>query len=265
MNATLLKREIKANYKLTLIFIGVLAIYASMIVSMFDPELGDSLTIMAKSMPELFAAFGMGNAIGTLIEFMANYLYGILLVCFPMVYIIILSGKLVSRYVDRGSMAYLLATPCRRAKLIITQIVVLLLGIVTLLIFVTTLCILCAQGMFPGELDISKFLLLNLGVLGVHVFWAGICFCSSCLFNDAKYATGVGASLCVGFVLIQMVGNVGEKFEAVKYATPLTLFNPMALVAGDAWAYWGVGALYATGMLLMAVGAVAFCKRDIPV
>ena len=38
-------------------------------------------------------------------------LYGFLLVVFPMVFLILLANRLLTRYLDRGSIAFLLATP----------------------------------------------------------------------------------------------------------------------------------------------------------
>ena len=111
MNATLFKKEIKSNWLLLVIFLAVLSVYGSMITMMFNPEMGDSLKMMADSMPDLFAAFGMADVGQTLLEFVSGYLYGMLYVAFPGVFIIILSNRLVSRYVDNGSMAYLLAVP----------------------------------------------------------------------------------------------------------------------------------------------------------
>lgn len=265
MSISLLKRELRANYKLTLIFMGVLTLYGTMIISMFDPALGESLELMAQSMPELFAAFGMAEAGATLLEFVSNYLYGMLLIAFPMVYIILLSGRLVARYIDRGSMAYLLATPHSRSTLIATQAAGQLLGVTVLLGYVTALCLCVSKALFPGALDIPRFLLLNLGLWGVHVFFSGVCFFCSCLFSDAKYATGLGAGLCIAFLLVQMLGQAGEKFEALRYATPLTLFAPKAIVGGEQGALLGVAVLFVLGAALLAAGAIVFCKRDIPV
>ena len=59
MNATLFRKEIKSNWILLVIFLGVLSVYSVMITMMFDPRLGDSLRMMADSMPQMFAAFGM--------------------------------------------------------------------------------------------------------------------------------------------------------------------------------------------------------------
>ena len=78
----LFKKEIKANYKIFIIFILIISLYAGIIVAMYDPELGKSLEMMAESMPELFAAFSMTNAGSSLIEFVTNYLFikGLLLI-----------------------------------------------------------------------------------------------------------------------------------------------------------------------------------------
>ena len=63
MNATLFKKEIKSNWLLLVIFLAVLSVYGSMITMMFNPEMGDSLKMMADSMPDLFAAFGIAAGI----------------------------------------------------------------------------------------------------------------------------------------------------------------------------------------------------------
>ncbi len=265
LNKTLLKKEIKSNYKALLIFMAVLTLYSSMIVSMFDPKLGESLTMMMESMPGIFAAVGMSNPGSTLIEFLVNYLYGFLFIVFPLIFIIITSNKLVALYIDRGSMAYLLATPNKRRKIVSTQAFVLLLGILALTVYVTMLCIGASEAMFPGELDISKFILLNVGLYGLLVFLAGVCFCASCIFNDSKGAIGIGAGLAIAFLLIQMVFQVGKKFEFLKYFTPMTLFDADGIIAGEARAVGMFCILYAAGIVLFIIGIEVFCKRDISV
>ena len=61
MNKTLFAKELRANLFVSDIIAAVLAMYIGMIVSMFDPELGESLDLMMQSMPEVFAAFGMST------------------------------------------------------------------------------------------------------------------------------------------------------------------------------------------------------------
>ena len=237
MNATLFRKEIKSNWILLVIFLGVLSVYSVMITMMFDPKLGDSLRMMADSMPQMFAAFGMADVGTTLLEFVTGYLYGILLIAFPGVYIIILTNRLVAKYVDNGSMAYLLAVPDKRRKIVLTQGIFLLLTLVLMTAYCTALILAVGKMLFPGEMDTAGFLRVNAGLLGLLVFFGGACFCASCICNESKNSSAISTAVVVYSILVQMISQAGEKFENVKYATPLTLFDVDGLSAGDGKAW----------------------------
>ncbi len=67
---------------------------------------------------------------------------------------------------------------------------------------------------------------------------------SSSIFNDSKYAVGVGAGIpALGFI-IQMMANAGKGLENVKYATFFSLFNPDEIIAGEAGAFGGMALLW---------------------
>ena len=215
-------------------------------------------------MPEIFAAFGMGEVGTTLLEFITGYLYGMLFVIFPAVFIIILANRLVAKYVDNGSMACLLATPHKRRKIVSTQALFLLFCLVLMVVFVTVLVASVSEIMFPGELEMPAFFRVNVGLLGLLIFLGGVCFLASCLCNDSRRATGIGAGVVVYSVLAQMISQAGEKFENVKYATPLTLFNIDGLTASDGSAWLTCAVLYAAGILLTAAGITVFSRRNLP-
>lgn len=61
-----------------------------------------------------------------------------------------------------------------------------------------------------------------------------------------------------------MISQAGEKFENVKYATPLTLFNIDGLTASDGSAWLTCAVLYAAGILLTAAGITVFSRRNLP-
>jgi ABC-2 type transport system permease protein len=265
IHPVLFKREAKANWRLLVIFLAVLTMYGVTIVTMFDPELGESLTAMADSMPQLFAAFGMNEAGATLTAFVSNYLYGFLLLAFPLVFIIILANRLLARYVDSGSMAYLLASPVKRIRLARSQALFLFLCSVILTSYVTLLIIITGELLFPGQLDLPRFLLLNVGLLGLLTFFSGICFCTSALFNETKKSYGVSAGLTIAFLLIQMLANTGDRLDALKYATPITLFDPKGILAGAQSAAFTMSILYLAGILLFILGIRSFSKRDLPI
>ncbi len=265
ISKTLFLRETKSNYKILLIFLAVLTMYGSMVVAMFDPKLGESLRSMAESMPQIFSAFGMTSVANTLIDFLASYLYGMIFIFFPLIFIILISNRIMARYIERGSMAYLLATPVKRSTVAFTEAFFLSLSCFILTVYITILCIITSAILFPGNLDVGRFLILNIGLFGVFLCFSGICYCSTCLFSDSKYPYGIGASLCVVFVLIKMISQVSEKADNFKYATPLTLFDANGIIAGESGAYLGIVSLYAIGIILYGIGIRYFTRRDLSI
>ncbi|MFQ7398373.1 MAG: ABC transporter permease, partial [Neglectibacter sp.] len=155
-------------------------------------------------------------------------------------------------------------TPNRRSKLALTQAIVMVLLLFCLTLYMTGLLLGLSAALFPGELDCGAFLLLNAGLFGLYLFLSGLCFCTACLWSEPRLATGVGAGACIAFVLLQMLSRVGEKFEWLKYATPLTLFDPQGLIGGEPSAVWSFLLLYTGGLALYGVGIAVFCRRDIP-
>lgn len=259
----LLARELRANWKPAALFAGVLTLYSIIIIGMFDPALGESLEQMAQSMPELFAAFGMANAGATLLDFMLNYLYGFLFLVFPLVLTLLLANRLLVRYADRGSLAWLLAQPVPRRTLARTQTAVLGIWLLLLTVYLTVMCVGTAEVMFPGELDVAALLAVNVGLVGLHLLLAGVCWLGACVFAGSWLALGSGGGLCVLFLLLQMLSQVGEQTEWLRYLTPLTLFDPAAIAAGQAGALWQVAALYAAGLVLFGAGTEVFARRDL--
>jgi ABC-2 type transport system permease protein len=263
INRTLYKRGMQGSWKMLLIFAAVITMYFTVIVSMFDPALGSALNEFAKAMPELMAVVGMNPASAELVSFMEAYLYGFIMLVFPMLFCILSANKLVARHVDRGSMTYLLSAPVKRGTVAFTQMSVMVTGLFALVLYATVLGIINCEISFPGELDIGKFVLLNVGALCLQLFIGGICFLSSCIFNDSKNAVGVGAGIVVLGFVIQMMANAGEKLENAKYATFFTLFDSDGIIAGEAGAMWGMVVLFAGAVALFGTAIAVFSKKDL--
>ena len=136
-------------------------------------------------------AAGATNLIG----FIISYLYGFILRIFPMVFSILRGNALVAKYVDRGSMVSLVAAPVKRRTIAMTQMSVLVSGILLLVIYATGLELLIAQNSFPGELAVSELLKLNAALLCLQLFIGSICFLASCVFSDTKYSIAFGAGI----------------------------------------------------------------------
>lgn len=265
MNKTLFAKELRANLFVSGTIAAVLALYIGMIISMFDPELGESLDAMMQSMPEVFAAFGMSTQTTTLIDFMLNYLYGFLLTAFVLVLVLIMANKLMVRHLDRGSMAYLLATPTSRVRIAGTMIGVVATVLTALAVLVTAFEMGFAEALFPGELDLEALLRVNAGLLALWLAMAGLCFLSACLFSNATAALWVGGGLSILFFLMQMASQVSDKLEVLHDANPLSLFDYYGLAASDASAIGGAVVLAMSAVALFAAAVAVFTRRDLSV
>jgi ABC-2 type transport system permease protein len=176
---------------------------------------------------------------------------------------VIMADRMIAKHVDNGSMAFLLATPNSRAKIALTQALFLVGGMTLLIAFITLVGILVGEAMFPGELEIGGFILLNVGATLLYFALSGIGFLASCLFNQSKYSLALGGGLPVLFFLINLLAGAGEQLEGLKYLTLLTLFDPAEIVAGGS--FWpAFVALTLLGVVLYAASLYIFSQKDLP-
>ncbi len=263
MNMALYKREMKGSIKLLIIFGAIITLYVSVIISMYDPELMETLDGFVEVMPELMAAVGMKANAATLLGFMVSYLYGFILLIFPMIFCILRGNALIAKYVDKGSMALLTAAPVKRRVIAFTQMKVLVSGILLLVLYSTALELVCTGSSFPGELDVKGLFVVNGGLLCLHLFIGGICFLSSCLFSDTKYSVAFGAGIPIFMYVLQMLANVGGDAEKAKYFTFFTLFNPEGIIAGESGAFVSALMLLAGAAICYVLGIMIFDRKDL--
>ena len=103
MNRAIFKLDIKSNWLFFLVILAIMLMYMSVIAMMYDPGSLEAMTMLLDSMPkQLISAMGFDDMGTSLTGFMASYYYGFIIILFPMIFAIVLSGKLISRYVDRS-------------------------------------------------------------------------------------------------------------------------------------------------------------------
>ncbi|MEG0456950.1 MAG: ABC transporter permease, partial [Oscillospiraceae bacterium] len=244
-------------------FMAVLTLYCSIIIYMYTPGFKANLEQISNSMGETFSAFGMSDFGTNLIQFMASYLYGFILIAFPMVFIIIISSRLMVKYVDKTSASYLLSSPHKRVSIATNQGLFFIFSIFLLFFYVFILSVCVCQVMFKDELNIEKFIVLNLGLLSLMIFLSGLCFMFSFALNESKTATGLSSAFLIGFLLIKMLSETGDKITWLKYLTPLTLFNPKKIIEYDTLSIVCFLILLVFGLLFYFLGILIFTKKDI--
>ncbi len=87
ISMALYKRGMKGSIKLLIIFGAILTMYISIIINMYDPGMMETLDGFMEAMPELMASVGMKASSANLLGFMVSYLYGFILLVFPMLFV----------------------------------------------------------------------------------------------------------------------------------------------------------------------------------
>ncbi len=264
MNKALLKSTLKANYKVWIIMFGIMLMYSSIIISMYDPNSMEAWDSMLELLPvEILNAMNFNITEPTFLGYIAGYYYGFIIIMFPMIYTIIMGQRMIVKYVDNGSMSFLLATPISRKKVATTQAFYLFISTCVLLIITALLIALFGSLMFPGDLEIIKFLLLNLNTIGLFVLISSITFATSAIFNDKSQAIGFGAGIPIFFFVIDMLAGVSDKLDFLKYFTIFSLFNTDLILELDPLIYFNIIILFISGLFIYWLGIKVFIKKDL--
>lgn len=106
--------------KLLVVLGAVMTMYIVIIIDMYNSQMMKTLDSFSKMMPDLMNAVGMTSGTHTLIGFMVSYLYGFILLVFPMIFSIIRANSLIAKYTDNRAMALFLTGGHKRKSIVIT-------------------------------------------------------------------------------------------------------------------------------------------------
>lgn len=260
MSFTLLKTVLKKNWTLLLIFFGVLTMYITIMISMYNPNDMEALVSMLKLLPpDLMKAIGFTNVVTDLTGYLASWLYGLLMFGFPMVYCIILGNRLVAKMVDNNSFAFLLSTPNSRVKIITTLGVYALTSVAILFAALFGVGVLICMARFPGALDIGAFFSLNFTTMLVNMVVMMISFFFSCLFNETKLSLSFGAGIPIAFILMNMLGGASSDVGILKKLSIYGFYDPVELVHGSDIGW--VNLIYFSIIIILFVASVLIFKK----
>ena len=265
MSLPLFFSNIKNNRTIWLIMLVVYSFYFTIIISMFDPEGMEAWDEMLGMMPEGFLqALGWDMMGTTLTGLIGTGLYGFLVYLFPMVVSIVVNHRLLATHIDKGSMAYLLSTPNSRKTVAVTQAVYSLASIALFFTLVTGMGIGVSQAMFPGELEIGTFVILNLYVIVNYFAIGGIGFLASSIAHESKHSLGIGVGVPIGFLVLQMLGNSNPDYSWIGNLSMFALFDPEKLIDGNTgFVGLSMAALLVIAALLYTAGITWFNRRDL--
>ena len=265
LSLTLFKLTLKKNWKLFVIFFGVLTMYSSVMISMYDPENMQAITAMTEMFPpKLMEAMNFSSGFSDLTGYLASWLYGLLMIGFPLVYSIILGNGLVAREVDSGSIVCLLTTPDSRVTIILTKALYAVLSMVVLMASICILNMIISQAVFPEYFDSDAFLQLNVTVGLANILALSISFFFSSLFNTTRCSLAFGAGIPVMFILFNMLGGASDQAEILKKISIYGWYDPLEIVGGAETAQINLIYIGLIAALLIA-SVLIFKNKRLPV
>ena len=242
--------NLKENGKLILAFTGILLMYGTISVGMFDPDSAETLQAMLDLMPEaMIRMLGFDNLGESMVQYVSNYLYGFIMILFPIIFIVMVGNKLVAKHVDKGSMIYLITMPYTRKQIITTQAVFFVLALMFMLLVDLAVLLTMSATMFPGLLEYGTFLVLNLVTLSLYFLLAGITFMISTIFRYASRSVGLSGGILFVFVILSMLSGISEQTEFLAFLTPVSLLNIDYILEGG-----GNGIIRAIILLILSFG-----------
>lgn len=266
MNFVLFKANLKNNWPMLAFITGMLLMYTSIAVGMFDPDSAESFEGMMKMLPEgMVKAFGF-EGIGTeMTSYLANYLYGFIYLTFPVIYIAVIANGMIAKHVDSGSMTYLLTTPNTRKKIATTQAVFLVLTLFIIILVNAGIAILMSATMFSGLLDIGAYIMLNLVTFGCLYVISSLSFFFSCLFNDSKTSLSFGAAIPIIFIVIKMISAISEDLSFMKYLSLFSLIDTVEILSNNTYNVIVLIGTLIAGTVIYFASITLFDKRNLSI
>lgn len=235
MSIPLFLKDMKNNTLLLLVFVAMMSIYLSVIIYMYDPNgIGAFMDMMSILPVTLVNAMGFGSIESGLTGFIASLFYGVLIYLFPMVYCIILGNRLVAKWVYEGSFTSLLSTPNSRIKIIVTQGIYMMASIAVLFTVLFFVGYGVSNYLFPGMLEVSVFLKLNLGAGLMTMVIGMFCFFFSCLFNSTKLTLLFGSLVPILFFLMTILSKISGRAAFLGKFSLYNIYDGVAIANGQA-------------------------------
>ncbi len=209
-----------------------------------------------------------------------NTMYYKVIILIPVfLLVVVVANALVSSQVDHGSMAYILSTPTERRAVALTHVMFLLLSpLVVMGIVCGVKCVLNEQ--IAGDSDAAVTIVKFAGIYVLTEAIAAVCFLGSCLFNHSNRALIFGGGITVWCFIASLLGVFGaeELVEMGVGIEQLDIFNQMTLVGlldmpametvvSNEVNYdflWKLGVLAGVSVVSYLLGALRFCKKDLP-
>ena len=259
---TILKHELRQGKLPFLIWTGSIGFLLAVCVFLFPEMKGemDEVSEMFASMGSFTAAFGMDRLnFGTLVGYYAIECGNILGLGGAFYAALCAVGILSKEEKDRTA-EFLLTHPVSRVRIITEKLLAVLLQIaaMNLILYALSLGSMAAVG---EEIPWKELNLLHLAYFLLQAELAGLCFGISAFLR--KGSAGVGLGIAAMMYFLNLIANIAEAAEFLKYITPFGYCDGADIVTSGRLdgTMAAIGAVIGMGGILAAY--LKYARKDI--
>lgn len=259
---TLVKHELRQGKGSFLVWTASIGALLAVCVFLFPEMKGqmDGLSETFASMGSFTAAFGMDRLdFGTLIGYYAIECGNVLGLGGAFYAALCAVNSLCREEADKTA-EFLLTHPVSRARILTEKLIAVLIRITALNLIIYALSV-GSMGLIGEEIPWKEVNLLHLAYYLLQLELAGICFGLSAFLR--KSGAGAGLGLAAMLYALNLIANIAEAAEFLKYVTPFGYCEGAEIVSSASLD----GAMLAIGMALGIVGVAAaylqYLKKDI--
>ena len=220
----------------------------------------DGVSDLFASMGSFTAAFGMDRLnFGTLTGYYAIEC-GNVLGLGGAFYAALCAADSLSREERLRTAEFLLTHPVSRARVVTEKLISVFLRIAAMNLIIWALSV-GSMAAIGEDIPWKELNLLHLAYFLLQLEIAGVCFGVSAFLR--KGSAGAGLGIAMMFYFMNLIANIAEKAEFLKYLTPFGFCEGADIVSDGALD----GTLIAVGLCIGAAGIAAaylkYCRKDI--
>ncbi len=265
MSLTIFKYLLKRNWKLLFVFLLVLCMYLSIIISLINPDDMKEIQELFGTMENFMGAFSIDIAAMTSpLNYTASTFFSVLVMAFTMVFYILQSNSLIAKQVNDTSLSCTLSAPVTRNTLVLTcggylifSMIVLFLGI-----------FICGSVMLHlyGPFDIWAYANLVGVTFTLCTSVAMLSYFLSLAFCGEKMGTALTVGVPIALLFIQIIsGAGGEKTEWLSKITPFGYLDSVGIVSGEVSTLGSYLVFGGAILLLLAASVFVFNRKRLSI
>ena len=184
-------------------------------------------------------------------------------VLLPLIFIVVVSNRLIAKEVDDGSLAFVLTTQVSRDTLIFTRGFFLFISISAMMVILSLTGLVTFQTL-SMDIDLEVYGQIMFGLYALELSFAGINFLTSSLFNKTSLSVGFGAGISLGMFLLSTISGLTSDLELLRQFTLNQFFQVKTIISAEANSLLNFSILFSVFVCLSLFSFQIFRKKNLP-